>query len=245
MLIDQFFRQVAALTEKVRMTQVSAIEASARLIVDALEARRRTFVFGSGHSNVLTQEVVLRAGELAIFNPLFVAGLMPTDYPYIRSAFMERISGVAAAVLETTPVEGGDIIVIISTSGRNHVPIEMALEAKKRGLRVIALTSVEFSSQFEPRHPSGKKLFEIADVVIDSCCPPGDGSVEVPGIPAKIGPVSTILGAVILHAISCRICDLLLERGLTPPIFRSGNVDGASEYDKQIRKYYEEHLVHA
>jgi uncharacterized phosphosugar-binding protein len=234
MLMDEFFDQVSAYVQKVRNTQTPAIEAAARLVLDTLKLGRRTFVFGSGHSNLLTLEIVFRAGELPIFTPIFVAGLLPTDYPYHRGGLMERISGIAAAALDSIPVEKGDTIIVISNSGRNHVPIEMALEARQRGLKVIALTSVEFSSQVASRHPSGKRLFELADIVIDNCSPPGDAVLPVPGTRARIGPLSTILGGTILHALSCKICDLILDLGLTPPVLVSANADGLEDHNQKV-----------
>lgn len=234
MLLDEFFKQVSSYVQKVRNTQDPAIEAAAGLVLDTLRRGHRTFVFGSGHSNLLTEEIVDRAGQLPIFSPIFVACLLPTDYPYRRTALMERISGIAAAALDSIPVEKGDTIILISTSGRNHVPVEMALEARQRGLSVIALTSMEFSTHVASRHSSGKRLYELADIVIDSCSPKGDAVVAVPGTSARIGPLSTILGGTILHALSCEVCELMLDLGMTPPVLVSGNVDGGEEYDEKI-----------
>jgi uncharacterized phosphosugar-binding protein len=244
MLMDEFFDQVSAYVQKVRNTQGPAIEAAALLVLDTLKLGHRTFVFGSGHSNLLTEEIVLRAGELPIFSPIFVAGLLPTDYPYHRGGLMERISGIAAAALDSIPVEKRDTLIVISTSGRNAVPVEMALEARQRGLRVIALTSVEFSSQVTSRHQSGKRLYELADIVIDSCSPQGDAVVRIPGTHDKIGPLSTILGGTILHALSCKICDLILDLGMTPPVLVSGNIDDAEEYDEKSVESFKEFIRH-
>jgi len=224
MLMEEFFEQVSTQLEKVSETQGAAIEAAARLILDTLRGGHRIFVFGSGHSNLLTSEIVYRAGEVPIYTPIFVGGLLPTDYPYHRGALLERTSGIAASVLDSIPVKEGDAILVISNSGRNHVPVEMALGARARGLKVIALTSLGFSSQVPSRHPSGKKLYELADVVLDNCAPHGDAAVEVPGARGRIGPLSTILGATILHALSCKVCDLVLEMGLTPAVCLSANV---------------------
>jgi uncharacterized phosphosugar-binding protein len=240
MLTEEFLEQVTTRVEKVIETQGPAIEAAARLILETLKRGHRTFLFGSGHSNLLTEEMVYRAGEVAIYTPILVGGLLPTDYPYHRGAFMERTSGIAASVLDSIPVQEGDTIIVISNSGRNHVPVEMALGARQRGLKVIALTSVEFSAQVPSRHPSGKKLYELADIVLDSCAPHGDASVAVPGARAKIGPLSTILGATILHALSCKICDLVLAMGLTPAVCLSANVAEAETRPIKIAESLEE-----
>jgi uncharacterized phosphosugar-binding protein len=155
---------------------------------------------------------------------------------------MERIPGIAAAALDSISMEKRDTIITISTFGRNHVPIEMALEAVQRGLTVIALTSVEFSSQVVSRHPSGKRLYELADIVIDNCSPVGDAVVVVPGTRARNGPLSTIPGGTILHALSCKICDLILGLGLTPPAYVSANDDDTEEYGEKIVKSFKERI---
>jgi uncharacterized phosphosugar-binding protein len=245
MLMEEFLGQVSASVQKVSETQGPAIEAAAHLILDTLKARHRIFVFGSGHSNLLTEEIVYRAGELPIYSPIFVAGLLPTDYPYHRGGIMERTSGIADSVMDSIPVKKGDTIIVISNSGRNHVPVEMALGARQRGLGVIALTSVEFSSQVASRHPSGKKLYELADVVLDNCAPHGDAAVVVPGARGRIGPLSTILGSVILHALSCKICDLVLELGLTPAVCLSANVSEAELRPLKIAESFEEFVGQA
>jgi uncharacterized phosphosugar-binding protein len=240
MLMEEFFEQVSASVQEVSETQGPAIEAAAHLILETLKGGHRIFVFGSGHSNLLTQEIVLRAGELPIYSPIFVAGLLPTDYPYHRSGIMERTSGIADSVMDSIPVKKGDTMIVISNSGRNHVPVEMALGARQRGLKVIALTSVEFSSQVASRHPSGKRLFELADIVLDNCSPHGDAAVVVPGARGNIGPLSTILGSAILHALSCKICDLVLNLGLTPAVWLSANVDDAELRPPKIAESFEE-----
>ncbi len=240
MLMEQFFEQVSATLRAVQETQGPAIEAAAHLIIDTLKARNRIFVFGSGHSNLLTEEIVYRAGEVPIYTPIFVAGLLPTDYPYHRGGLMERTSGIADSVMDSIPVKKGDAIIAISNSGRNHVPVEMALGARQRGLKVIALTSVEFSSQVPSRHPSGKKLYELADVVLDNCAPHGDASIAVPGARGGIGPLSTILGSTILHALSCKVCDLVLAEGLTPAVCLSANVAEAELRPIKIAESFEE-----
>lgn len=244
MLFDVYFGKVREQIESIEKTQAQAIEDAAKLILRTTDLRRRTFIFGSGHSGLIAQEASFRTGGLPIFNPIFVPGLLTTDYPYLRSGLMERISGIAAAALEFLPVEKDDTIIIISNSGRNHVPIEMAMECRERGMNVIAITNLTFSMEVQSRHPSGKRLFELADCVIDNCCPNGDSAVNVPGTPAKLGPMSTLSGVVIMHALSCRISDLLIEQGATPPVFISGNVDGSDAYNHNIFDTYRDLITY-
>lgn len=234
MLLNNYFTRVLECLEQVRDTQSNNLQRAAELIAQTVVDKHRTYLFGSGHSNLLVAENCLRAGELAIYNPIYVAGLLPTDYPYLRGGLLERLSGIASAALRTVPANAGDTLIVISNSGRNSVPVEMAMEARSLGMHVIALTSVQFSKQVTSRHSSGKKLYELAEVVLDNCGPVGDAVVNAPHIPASIGPVSTILGSYILHGLSCKVAELLLEQGIIPPIFISGNVDGGEAYGKAL-----------
>ncbi len=242
MLADRYVEAALRTIEQIRDTQSEPIANAARLIADVAMGGHRTFVVGSGHSNTLTQELCLRAGGLPIFNPIYIQGLLPTDFPYLRGGLMERVPGIAGAVLESSAARNGDAMIVISNSGRNSVPIELALEAKARGLQVVALTSVGFSGQVTARHPCGKRLYEIADIVIDNCTPYGDAAVEVDGSPARIGPLSTVAGSLIVHMLACGVCDELTARGKPAPVFSSGNVDGADEHDLAILREYS-HLI--
>ncbi|MHB8508877.1 MAG: sugar isomerase domain-containing protein [Candidatus Dormibacteria bacterium] len=241
-LYERFFVDLAARLERLRTSQRGPIQQAAQLIVERTVDARRTFVFGSGHSNLVTMEACGRAGGLPVFNPLLISGLLPTDQPFARTALLERVSGVAAAALDTAPVTAGDLMLIISNSGRNHVPVEMAIEAKQRGLGVVAITSLEFSTDVPSRHPSGKRLFEVADVVIDNCAPVADGMTAFAGARARIGPFSTIGGAAVMHGLACEIVDRLMARGLPSPVYISGNADNADDYNRQIFSTYA-HLI--
>lgn len=229
-LVDGLFAVIAERLERAHTTQGEAVDAAAARILEAVDGGREVLVFGSGHSGLLTQEICVRAGELPFYKPVHVAGLLPTDYPYVRGGLLERVSGIAKAALDSIQVVAGDVMIIASNSGRNAVPIEMAQECRVRGLTVIALTSVEFSSQVSSRQAGGRRLFEVADIVLDNCCPPGDAAVAVPGSPAPMGPLSTIIGSALLHAVSCRVAELMLASGRTPPVVLSANVDGGDEY---------------
>jgi uncharacterized phosphosugar-binding protein len=151
---------------------------------------------------------------------------------------MERLEGYAAMVIEQYDVRPEEIIIILSNSGRNAVPIEMAIQARKRGLKVVAITSLDFSRSVPSRHSSGKRLYELADVVIDNKVPVGDAAIGIEGIPQKMGPISTIINAVLMHAIIMRACQLMLEKGATPPVWMSANLEGGDEYNLQYTSKY-------
>jgi uncharacterized phosphosugar-binding protein len=237
-LYDDFFDVLGERLTRLRTEGRPSIAAAAALVVESFAKDRRTFTFGGGHSNLIAQDVVVRAGALAFFNPIVVPGLMTTDHPHLRSNLLERVSGIAAAVLATADVAAGDTLIVVSTSGRNAVPVEMAIEGKRHGLGVIAVTSMETARQQPSRHESGQHLHDVADVTIDTCVPMGDASVAVEGIPAALGPLSTILGSAAVQALTAEVAQLLLDRGIAPPVLLSGNVDGGEAYNRDVLERY-------
>ena len=234
MFYDEFFDQLAERLTKLRNTQREAIDTGADLVVASFDEGRKTHIFGSGHSALVTQDASVRAGSLALFNPIFAPGLLATDFPFLRAGLLERLSGIAAAVLDTSEVEAGDTLIVVSNSGRNHVPIEMAVDARERGMRTIAVTGLETALSQPSRHSSGKHLHELCDVVIDTHVPVGDAVVDIPGIPARLGPVSTILAAASVHALAASVAQKLHARGIKPPVLVSGNVDGGDDYSLDV-----------
>ncbi len=217
--------------------QFPALDQAAALVLDAVGRRRRTYLFGSGHSAMLAQELVARAGGLVFFNLFVVPGLQITDHP-LRSGELERTTGVAATALAGSELTEGDVLLVVSNSGRNAVPLEMAMGARERGVRVVAVTSVPMSSAAPSRHPSGLRLFEVADVVLDTGVPPGDAAVPVPGGPLAIGPVSTVVGAALLQLLACTVAQRMLDAGQAPPVLPSANVDGAGVLGQELLAQY-------
>lgn len=143
MIYDRYFTELHTRLDMLQQQSRSAIDEGADLVAATILRGNRIFLFGSGHSNLVVQDLCARASTLPFFNPIFVPGLLPTDYPYLRPELIERLSGIAAAVLETSPVESGDCLIVVSNSGRNHVPIEMAIEGRARGLALIGVTGME------------------------------------------------------------------------------------------------------
>ena len=243
-LYDDFFDQAAQRLGELREQSAEAIREAAALIVRAHLERKRVFVFGSGHSGLLALDICVRAGTLATFNPVVVPGLLPSDYPYLRSSMLERVSGIAAAVLDTTGVSPGDCLLVISNSGRNAVPVEMALEARSRGLSVVAVTGLATATAEESRHASGQRLHEIADVVIDTHTPYGDAAVTTDSLPAPVGPLSTVLGSAALHALAVTVAEQLAAAGEAPPILASGNVSGGGRHSMEVLSRHRDQLTY-
>ncbi len=217
-------------------TQRGAIDASAGLVAEALVAGRFLYAFGTGHSHMLAEEPFYRAGGLARAAAILDPPLMLHEGA-AASSQREQQTGYAAQVLDRYPVAAGDVLVIASNSGRNAVPVEMALTARERGLRTIAITSLAHSRAFPSRHPSGKRLFELTDVVLDNCGVPGDAVLDLPGLPRRIGPTSTIVGALLLNMVVVRAVEISITRRHTPDIYASSNADVPGWNDALIAKY--------
>jgi uncharacterized phosphosugar-binding protein len=132
----------------------------------------------------------------------------------------------------------GEVMVVSSNSGVNPLPIEMAQLAHNQGLSVVAISSLEFSRSLAPRHSSGKRLFEIADVVLDNRCPEGDALVEVPGIAAKVGPSSSIASMAVLNATIAATIELLAKKGLEVPVLLSERHPGEFEHNNELKRRY-------
>lgn len=217
-------------------SQRGAIDAAAGLVADALIAGRFLYAFGTGHSHMLAEEPFYRAGGLARACAILDPPLMLHEGA-AASSQREQQTGYAAQVLDRYPLTAGDVLVIASNSGRNAVPVEMAITARQRGIRTIAITSLNHSRAFPSRHPSGKRLFELADLVLDNTGVPGDAALELPGLPRKVGPTSTVVGALLLNAMVVRAIELALSRGHTPEVYASSNADVPGWNEALIAKY--------
>jgi uncharacterized phosphosugar-binding protein len=224
------------------------IDAAAKILAEAVKNDRLINVIGTGgHSNLAAEEVLWRAGGLAAVNPMLDAGTNLINGAK-RSNFVERTTGYAKAVLDAYGVNAGDVLVIANAYGINAMTIDCALECQKRGVTSIGITSTAFA-QFVPqnspiRHPSGKNLYEIVDVFIDCNMPLGDSVVEVEGIPQKMGPTSTFANAFAINLLMIRTAEKLLEMGVQPPVWVSGNLPEGDELNKKYEKLYLPRVKH-
>lgn len=223
-------RYLAAVSDILRRVDMDSVRHAAREISTALEAGGIVHAFGTGHSSLLAQELFYRAGGLVAINPILDPRL-GFERGAIESTEFERDLGAAGELAAKAGFRSGDAGIVISNSGRNALPIEMALRMKAAGTAVIALTNLEQSKTGSSRHPSGKRLFEIADAVLDNHCPPGDAAIEIAGIPHPLGPVSTIVGAAILHAVILQAASWLAQKNLPPATFVSANLGSVTIED--------------
>lgn len=238
LVCENYLEFVIEKLQDVKDTQLDNISEAAEHIAEACINGGKLFVFGSGHSHMVAEEIYLRAGGLALVKAILEPELMLHETPN-KSTQLERLSGYAAAILKLNKLTSKDVLMIVSNSGRNVVPVEMALEAKKIGCKVIAITSMKHSTQVDSRHESGLRLFEVADVIIDNCAEFGDAAYKVGGVETTTAPTSSITGTAIAQTIIAASIDIMASKGFDPPIFKSSNTDNADEYnDLLFDKYY-------
>ena len=234
--IEQYLQAIESICNRLKTEGRKTLEAAACAIADCLEQGGMIYCFGTGHSHMMAEEWFYRAGGMVRVYPIFDEDLM-LHRSASGSTEAERREGYASALLQSYPCNAGDLMLIASNSGRNAVTVEMALEAKRRGMTIMVLTNMTHSSRAVSRHSSGKKLFEIADIVLDNYGVYGDACVAL-GDELMVSPTSTAVGAIILNALEAQAMELLLQRGVTPEVFLSSNVEGGDESNEYyISKY--------
>ncbi|WP_225845407.1 SIS domain-containing protein [Streptomyces sp. HPF1205] len=240
---DRYFGAAIALLGRVRDEERAGIRAAATAVADAIAAGGRVFTFGAGHSSLPAQDVVYRAGGLALINLLPVPGAVGVDVvPATLGSALERVEGLATAVLDTSPARGGDVLFVISLSGRNTLPVEMARHARTLGLTVIAVTSVAYAKDTRSRHSSGTFLKDNCDILLDSKIPVGDAELSDARVPAPFGPASTVVTSALMQAVMATAATDLGARGITPPMIRSGNVDGGLDWNARVFEEYRDRI---
>ena len=242
-LAKKYLSTTIQLLSRIQAEEMEAIEKAARIIADAIEQGHCLFAFGCTHSSLPIQDLVYRAGGLMLVNPLFGPGITALDIkPTTISSAMEQMPGYAKVILDNSPIKSGDVLILVSVSGRNAVPIEMAQIAKDRGIKVIGVTSREYSELVISRHPSGKKMNDFADIVLDNKAPKGDAVLEAKEVPQKFNPVSGVTSIALLQSLIAATIEDLIERGIVPPIFLAANVDGGAEYNARLIKQYHDRI---
>ncbi|WP_432178305.1 SIS domain-containing protein [Streptomyces sp. NBC_00063] len=244
-LAGQYLDAAIGLLRRVRDEEDRNIAAAGTLIADTVADGGRLFAFGAGHSSLAAQDVVYRAGGLALMNLLSVPGVVGVDVmPATLGSALERVDGLAGAVLDSSPVRAGDTLVIISLSGRNSLPVEMAMNARALGLRVIGVTSVAYAEETKSRHVSGTFLKDHCDIVLDSKIEVGDAELTYDTVDAPFGPASTMVASALMQATMATAAAELADRGIQPPLLRSGNVDGGHEWNGRIFTEYGDRIFY-
>lgn len=236
----EYIENVQNIIGKIKSEGAESIEAAAEVLKNALVNNCNIYLFGTGHSHMLAEELFYRAGGLVKIHPVLNEPLMLHESAS-ESTVIERQEGLAESLFSEYRMKKDDVIVIVSNSGRNGVVIDMALLCKKAGLTVIALTNINHTYSGESRHKSGKRLCEIADITLDNFGCVGDACLEINGVDGKLCPTSTVSGALVLNAVVAQAVELCSRSGFVPEHFASANIDGGDEInDKLVEKYKKE-----
>jgi uncharacterized phosphosugar-binding protein len=225
--------QVVGILDRAVASQADAFDAARDAVATALAADRLIYVAGSGHSHLIAEEAFYRAGGIAAAQAILDPDLM-LHVSASRSSEFERESGRAERVLADYDVTRGDVVFVASNSGRNAYPVEMALAASARGATTVALTSLRHTRSVTSRHPSGKRLFEVSDIVLDNGAEYGDAGLRVGRHGLCMGPTSTIIGAFIINTVLAEAVDSLADRNVAVDVYQSANAQGAESADDDI-----------
>jgi uncharacterized phosphosugar-binding protein len=234
--MDRYYTTLLDQLQQIRQTRWDKIAVAAEWLGHSLAHNGWLYAFGTGHSHALAEEIFYRAGNPARATPMLDSRLMLHEKA-IEATYNEREHGYGIKLLHTYPVNSGDILIVASNSGRNAVPIDVALEGRRLGMRVIAITNLAHSRAWQSRHESGKTLAEVAELTIDNCGLNGDACVDLQGLPGKAGPTSTSTGALIINAIIVQALETALNAGITPEIYISSNSNGDDHNELLLQKY--------
>jgi len=236
---NRYIDQIKDLLDQVVQDNSEEFVKAASIMAEAITGDGRIFAWGSTHSSTTMQDIYVRAGGLMVINAIFIPGLEALQTgPFGITSKIERLEGYAEIILDYTPIREGDVLIVVSVSGRNAVPIEMAKVAKDRGVKVIAVTGYDYTRSVTPRHPGGKNMYAYADVVLDNKAKAGDAILEAEGCPAKFCPVSGITTTAVLQCLVAETIEQLLERGVTPPVFMAQNLDGGEDFNNRMFEKY-------
>ncbi|WP_137665040.1 sugar isomerase domain-containing protein [Enterococcus hulanensis] len=240
----QYFDRIQEILKEVEVNEADAINQTIELLTDANLKGKGIYIFGASHAGILAEELYYRAGGMMTVNAIFGRELMLDQSPITVTSKMERLEGYGTTLASTIPFKKDDVLILHSVSGRNPVTIDLALSAKEKGVKIVALTNVNYSKQVTSRHSSGKRLFELADIILDNHGDTGDACCSIEGIEQKVGPSSTVVGATILNTIIVEVTRKLIEHGVEyPPIFYSANLDGGDQLNQELFKKYE-NVIH-
>ena len=229
----RYLAEAGRLVDRLAAAEWPNLDAAAALVADALAAGGDIHAFGTGHSHMLAEELFYRAGGFVRVRPILFEGLMLHADAEL-STTLERLPGLAEAILEQHPIAAGDVLVVASNSGGNAVVAELAGLARAGGVSVIAIVSQAHASSSTARAHGDTNLREIADIVIDNGGATGDAAVAIDGFERRVGPTSTVVGAAALNAIVAEAAERLVARGIRPDVFLSSNLEGGDAANERL-----------
>ncbi|NLG52679.1 MAG: SIS domain-containing protein [Clostridiales bacterium] len=228
---SEYIESIKELIECVSMTQTEPLDRAAGILSETLKNDGWIYIFGTGHSHMLAEELFYRAGGLVRIKPILEPGLMLHGGAG-KSTRLERLSGYAEIILDDYGITQNDCLILISNSGGNSVLTEAAQYARRHGIKTVALTSINHSTGVLANNPNRQMLFKLCNVVLDNCGCYGDACVSFGE--KKAAPTSTVIGAMILNALVCLTVEKLEEQGIEAEIFKSSNTAGGNDYNKTL-----------
>jgi uncharacterized phosphosugar-binding protein len=242
----EFIRQSQAILECIQATQMEAIERASELCAQTIAQNGLVHMFGTGHSRIFVEEMFPRHGSFPGFHPIVELSL--TFHNVVVGAngqrqamFLEHVEGLGQVILRNFVFSPPDCFLLFSNSGINEVVVDVALEAKRQGYPVIAVVSLDHCTRSAALHSSGKKLPDIADIVIDNCTPGGDALVSIPGLEDPVGPGSTIGAATVTNAVKCLVAEKLVALGKPPIVLTSAVLIGSKASRKRFDECYDDY----
>ncbi len=239
MIFENYCNSIVEILNKIKTTQFKKIETAAEMVAKTIVNDGIIYIFGCGHSHLIGLDCFYRAGGLVNVSAMLDTDLMLHNGA-AKSSKMEKMSGIAESVFERYCLNEKDTLIVVSTSGKNAVPCEMAKVASKNGIKNIAVVS---SAYFDDKTET-PKLYEISDIYIDNCVPHGDAVMDITNTDVKMGSVSTAASSFILNSILIEGAELAAKNGIEPPIYKSGNIEGGAEYNKALIKEYMPRIKH-
>jgi uncharacterized phosphosugar-binding protein len=241
----EYFQRCRELLDLIALQQFQ-IQKAAKWFSETILAGRMVHLFGSGHSRILVEEMWPRYGSFPGFNPivelsLSFHNLVVGPNGQRQAMFLENVSGLAERILRNFDLSDQDSALVISSSGCNVVPIEMAEQFHKRKVRVVSLISRKHSEASQSKHASGKKLQDFSDLVLDTGAPVGDAMVHIEGLSSPVAPGSTVGGCIIVNAIKAELAARLTEAGRPPRVLTAPAIAGAKEAAAIFEAAYDEH----
>jgi uncharacterized phosphosugar-binding protein len=234
---EEYFAAVNDMVDEILETQGQQIKRAAEIVSQAVAHDGLVHTVGVGHSHCLAEDIACRAGTLVQIHAILEPSMIGTT-EIVKSLYMEKLEGTGSILCDYHHVEPPDVLMVISNSGNNAMPIDVAIEARKRGVKVIAVCSLTYAESLKARHSSGKKLTDVADVVIDNCGQIGDTCLRLEGLEQGLGATSTITGAFITNSVFVQAVANLQEMGIQPMVYWSGNLEGGMEANQAYLDQY-------
>lgn len=239
MILDYYLEKNMAVLEKIRTTQREKIQQAAQIAAKTIENDGIIYIFGCGHSHLIALDNFYRAGGLCNVCPVLDADLMLHDGA-AKSSKMEKMPGIAESVFQRYNLQAADCLFVISTSGKNAVPVEMAQASVTAGIPTVGVVSGAYFNDAT----AGPKLYECCDLYIDNCVPHGDAVMEIPGCDTNMGSLSTVASAFIMQVVLMEAAALAAQNGKKPPVYMSGNIPGGGEFNKALIRQYIPRIKH-